>query len=40
MEHVVTLLIAIVVFPIVYISKDKWHGIAEKYKKMVNHIEI
>ena len=35
MESVVMLLIAIVAFPIVYISADKWHRIADKYKKMV-----
>ena len=35
MEWVAILLIEIVVFPIVYISADKWHRIAEKCKKMV-----
>lgn len=35
MEYVVILLIEIVVFPIVYISADKWHRIAERDKKMV-----
>ena len=35
MEYIVILLIEIVVFPIVYISANKWHRIAEEYKKMV-----
>ena len=35
MESVVMFLITIVVVTIVYISADKWHRIADKYKKMV-----
>ena len=34
MESVVILIIALVAFPVVYISADKWHTIAEKWKKM------
>lgn len=35
MEYVVIVLIEIIMFPLVYISADKWHRIAERCKKMV-----
>lgn len=37
MEFVIILAIELVLFPIVYISANKWHMIAEKWKKIVGN---